>query len=358
MPIAVVCAGCEKQYQVKDEMAGKKIRCPRCSEIITVNGRAHDDVVVLDDDEDDDDYREPRALPEPRRRRRRDRRERRIRSDRGRGEMPWGWILGGIGGAAALVAVAMCFLLPPIAFVFAVGFVMVGLALNLIGGIGCLVKAFQEDVVCGILYLFVPFYGLYYLITRWDDVHPFGTCLLGGVGMQVIGIALIFGGAVLMQSNSSVFANRTNSTIPAANPVLPAGNPPILPEMMPQNIPQNVPFDIPNNMPPMAPRDFPQPPQNFAPPDFGPRRPPNFPQHDARPQVHLSEGEANIKTRPAPLGHSFSKGDTVYMHWGSSWCECEVLEVNGAGHPKVHWIGWSDSWDEFVSPDRVRVPRK
>jgi hypothetical protein len=57
--------------------------------------------------------------------------------------------------------------------VVAVGSAFAGLIMMVVGGIGLIVVAFMESAVCGLLYLFVPFYGLYYVITRWEDTRRF-----------------------------------------------------------------------------------------------------------------------------------------------------------------------------------------
>ena len=36
MPIEVSCAECDKELRVKDELAGKKIKCPGCAAVIAV----------------------------------------------------------------------------------------------------------------------------------------------------------------------------------------------------------------------------------------------------------------------------------------------------------------------------------
>ena len=36
MPISLTCPSCERGLKVKDELAGRKIKCPKCSEVITV----------------------------------------------------------------------------------------------------------------------------------------------------------------------------------------------------------------------------------------------------------------------------------------------------------------------------------
>ncbi|MBS0202621.1 MAG: hypothetical protein JSS49_06945 [Planctomycetes bacterium] len=43
MPISVVCEDCDKKYSVKDDMAGKKIRCKECQSILAVPVPEDDD---------------------------------------------------------------------------------------------------------------------------------------------------------------------------------------------------------------------------------------------------------------------------------------------------------------------------
>jgi hypothetical protein len=66
-------------------------------------------------------------------------------------------------------------------FFFFAPLFMIALGMNvLIGFIGgtCWIMylAFQEDIVCGLLYFFVPFYALYYIVDRWDDSLPYWLC--------------------------------------------------------------------------------------------------------------------------------------------------------------------------------------
>lgn len=71
MPIDVTCVDCSKHYTLKDELAGKKIRCKACSAVMTVPGKVKkaakpaDDEFPLDDDlfassesfdDDEEDY--------------------------------------------------------------------------------------------------------------------------------------------------------------------------------------------------------------------------------------------------------------------------------------------------------------
>ena len=43
----------------------------------------------------------------------------------------------------------------------------------------------------------------------------------------------------------------------------------------------------------------------------------------------------------------------VEVEWGGTWWPAEVLNVQG-GKSYVHYTGWADSWNEWVTPDRVR----
>jgi hypothetical protein len=45
----------------------------------------------------------------------------------------------------------------------------------------------------------------------------------------------------------------------------------------------------------------------------------------------------------------------VEVEWHGTWWPAEVLKVQG-GKSYVHYTGWDDSWNEWVTPDRVRPP--
>lgn len=58
MPISVVCRNCGRQLNIKDELAGRKIRCPDCKEVLAVPDAADDPPVVeAVADEPDDTFR-------------------------------------------------------------------------------------------------------------------------------------------------------------------------------------------------------------------------------------------------------------------------------------------------------------
>jgi hypothetical protein len=61
-----------------------------------------------------------------------------------------------------------------------------------------IIAAFSESTVCGLLFLFLPFYSLYYLVSRWDRVGGFFLMQLGygvvaGVGIGLIALSPMMG---------------------------------------------------------------------------------------------------------------------------------------------------------------------
>ena len=51
--------------------------------------------------------------------------------------------------------------------------------------------AFSEDVLYGFLYLAIPLYTAYYLVTRWEDLWPWVVCATVGVGFVLLGTELV-----------------------------------------------------------------------------------------------------------------------------------------------------------------------
>ena len=64
-----------------------------------------------------------------------------------------------------------------------------------IGFVWILITAFRESSSQGLLCMFVPFYEIYYVITRWSDTKKPFIIGLVGVIVLVIGIVALVGGA-------------------------------------------------------------------------------------------------------------------------------------------------------------------
>jgi hypothetical protein len=62
----------------------------------------------------------------------------------------------------------------------------IGALLVLAGYLVGLWAAFREDSLYGFLYLVIPLYTAYYIVTRWDDMRPFFIAMTVGVGLVVI----------------------------------------------------------------------------------------------------------------------------------------------------------------------------
>lgn len=62
-------------------------------------------------------------------------------------------------------------------------------------------------------------------------------------------------------------------------------------------------------------------------------------------------GDGNIAT----IAMAFKKGQWVEIYWGGKWWKGRILAVDDvAGKYKVHYDGWGDNWDEWVTPEKVR----
>ncbi|HVJ14931.1 MAG TPA: hypothetical protein VM686_05800 [Polyangiaceae bacterium] len=50
---------------------------------------------------------------------------------------------------------------------------------------------------------------------------------------------------------------------------------------------------------------------------------------------------------------TYGVGQAVDIYWGSKWWPGRVLKLEG-GHYRITYDGWSESWDEWVEPERLR----
>ncbi len=184
--IEVRCPGCEALLRIRDELRGKTGACPKCKSRVHIPGHAEGFDVVVEDNVRVPVIRAQRQtalLPPPRQVREydeyEDERPRPVRRRRRRRQFDGGNAIV-IGVSAALGVGLLCCVLSLLHWGFAFPAILIGMALGATGGIWHLVLAFQEDPICGIMCMFVPFYSLYYLITRWDEtMRPFLVNLAG-----------------------------------------------------------------------------------------------------------------------------------------------------------------------------------
>lgn len=103
-------------------------------------------------------------------------------------------------GLVALAAFAtMMFTLPKGKAFFITGAIIVsfGGLIQSYWGIRMIIAAFMESVAQGFLYLLVPFYPIFYWITRWKTVGGFFMNALKAMGLQALGGCFMGLGAVL-----------------------------------------------------------------------------------------------------------------------------------------------------------------
>jgi hypothetical protein len=169
-----------------------------------------------EDDEDDDEDRGDRRGP---------RRKKKKRARRGGESSGSGFLVGMVVFAlVGLLFAGLGFVFWPLGFVA----VAIGGIGGMIGGIWFLVVAFQEDILQGILCLFVPFYSLYFLITRLEEAgKPFLLNVVGSVLMGIGFVPAIAGLALYAEER------RQKSGQPTSNPPGMPGRPPGAPPFGP-----------------------------------------------------------------------------------------------------------------------------
>lgn len=104
-------------------------------------------------------------------------------------------LLGGI-LVAGLILAGVTFTLPGCGVVGGTALVGMGLVLIAIGYFVGAYAAFCEDFLHGMLYLFIPIYTGYYLVTRFDDLWPF-------FGGSTIGFLMFLLGTKALELNGA-----------------------------------------------------------------------------------------------------------------------------------------------------------
>jgi hypothetical protein len=78
--------------------------------------------------------------------------------------------------------------------------------------------------------------------------------------------------------------------------------------------------------------------------------------------AHSMGAEARTKprvTKRAPAVHiaaARTQSARVEVLWGAKWWKATVIGKR-RGFTKIHYVGWSDSYDEWVQDHRVRKPK-
>jgi predicted Zn finger-like uncharacterized protein len=89
--------------------------------------------------------------------------------------------------AAVLVLAAIAMVVPRGTLIVACVLMVVGSTMVLVGYFAGAYGAFSEDFLYGFLYLVIPLYTAYYLVTRWEDLWVWFTCSTTGVALVLVG---------------------------------------------------------------------------------------------------------------------------------------------------------------------------
>ena len=204
MKISFACPSCGAAGSADEALVGRQVRCKPCQHRFVIPGAAEaagpggyllDDPIpgalsasptagaVFVSSRGD----EPSVFVSPRK-------SKPTRPSKSRREGPgFAWrtwlIRGGVVAAIALAAVA---LIAPRGLVV-VGSILLGLgaAMVLVGYFAGAYGAFSEDFLYGFLYLVIPLYTAYYLVTRWEDLWKWTVCSTLGVGFVALGTEML-----------------------------------------------------------------------------------------------------------------------------------------------------------------------
>ena len=211
MKVSFSCPSCGVSGSVDESFAGRQVRCNQCRYRFPIPslGSVEPDGYALDAPEPEESAfpQTPMGRPsesvfaptrsdEPEDRARRRARKRPAISPRKpkrpeREGFAWGTWLIRFGVAAVVILFLIAMIAPG-------GVVLVGRVL-LIAGMGMVLLgwgagafgAFSEDLLYGLLYVLIPLYTAYYLVTRWDDLWRWFACSTAGVGIVLIGTQIL-----------------------------------------------------------------------------------------------------------------------------------------------------------------------
>ncbi len=98
--------------------------------------------------------------------------------------------LGGGAGALAVILAGIALFAPHGVIVVAWVLMGLGCAMILVGYAVGAYGAFSEDFLYGFLYVVIPCYAAYYMVTRWDDLWIWFACMTAGVGLASLGVEM------------------------------------------------------------------------------------------------------------------------------------------------------------------------
>jgi hypothetical protein len=215
MRISFACPSCAAGGSVDASAAGRLARCKHCGCRFTIPRPGEPDTAGYSlegpDEPSDSSHatvpppdstfvrsRRENATAPPRQPKRRAP-EATARTTRKRvSRFPWGtWLIRGA-IATALVLAAIAFLAPNGKLIAGCFLMALGGLMIVAGYVAGAYGAFHEDFLYGFLYLVIPLYTAYYIVTRWEDLWVWFACSTAGVGLVFLGTEVARWGGVMV----------------------------------------------------------------------------------------------------------------------------------------------------------------
>jgi len=168
MSVTAVCNGCNRSYNVSEKLYGKRVKCKQCGTSFQVPmpaGGAASAVAIPS-------YASSPYTRAPQR-----------RATELDSASKW-WLYGhGIAFGLPVLLLVVGKVFPSVALPGVMLGTLVGFVMLIWGNVGILLTAGRESAICVLLCLFVPFYSVYYIITRFDDVKFYLARSVGGLAL-------------------------------------------------------------------------------------------------------------------------------------------------------------------------------
>jgi hypothetical protein len=212
MKISVMCEACRREYEVEDRYAGKTVKCAYCEKPMTIPAAppAATPLLVVGEYalEEPADSAPPtfRAAPEERgedqlggtgqvkkstvKRSTGKGKKKGKRRERSESAGSRSTVLVSLAVIAALLAIVAVFI-PGIRTPVGVALALPGLLLFVYGYATGVYIAFTEDDLHGWLFLLIPIYAAYYIVSRWDDMYVRVIMVVAGLTLLAIGVRFL-----------------------------------------------------------------------------------------------------------------------------------------------------------------------
>ncbi len=210
MRVSFACPSCNAPGSIDAVHIGKQVRCKQCGAQFaipnpdepepyvyaleelpepTVNdkpGSLAEDAVFVPSRVDKSSYAE---RPKRQRRRTSETITRTVR--RRKPDFPWQTWLIRVGIAYTVILTAIALIAPDGTWLAGCILLVTGMLLVLVGWSAGAYGAFREDFLYGFLYVVIPVYTAFYIVTRWEDLWVWFTGSTVGVGLVLLGWAML-----------------------------------------------------------------------------------------------------------------------------------------------------------------------